>query len=211
MQNSKEEAILSTNEKDSLDFSFSYLHGWLNKTPQFMMYYKIKPCKRTVCNFPFNPCPFLHEGEVGRRDLLWHKYSCTPCIHFKAGFCPQGVSCACAHGILEQRFHPMLFRTRFCWYMNSCKRKDCSYAHKEQEKRVPTIAPQVACPRAQSTSPSDIFTNSSSALMNPAIFNSSRSLPKNPGGIKRNFMSLHSENGDRPSYTSAKPELTDLS
>ncbi|EXB99426.1 hypothetical protein L484_016402 [Morus notabilis] len=85
MTNPKEEAITTDDHDNNSDFSFSYLHGWLNMTPQFMMYvYKIKPCKRTVCNFPCTPCPFLHDGEVGWRDLLWNKYSCIPCVDFNS-------------------------------------------------------------------------------------------------------------------------------
>ncbi|CAB4284755.1 unnamed protein product [Prunus armeniaca] len=80
------------------------------------------------------PCPFLHDGELGRRDLLRHKYSCVPCLEFKNGFCPQADACGHSLGILEERFHPMLFRTRYCWYMTTCKRQDWSYAHKEEEK-----------------------------------------------------------------------------
>ncbi|KAL6278148.1 hypothetical protein ACE6H2_021749 [Prunus campanulata] len=47
--------------------------------------------------------PFLHDGELGRRDLLRHKYSCVPCLELKNGFCPQADACGHSHGILEER------------------------------------------------------------------------------------------------------------
>ncbi|KAH0995277.1 hypothetical protein GBA52_019141 [Prunus armeniaca] len=99
-----------------------------------MYVYKVKTCQRSICYYPKNPCPFMHDGELGRRDLLRHKYSCVPCLEFKNGFCPQADACGHSLGILEERFHPMLFRTRYCWYMTTCKRQDWSYAHKEEEK-----------------------------------------------------------------------------
>lgn len=75
---------------DYADLSFSHLHGWLNRTPQFLMYvYKVKTCQRSICYLPKKPCPFLHDGEMGRRDLLNHRHSCVPCLEFKNGFCPQ--------------------------------------------------------------------------------------------------------------------------
>lgn len=164
MQNSKEQAIIYNDEYS--DFSFFYLHGWVNRTPEFMMYiYKVKKCERSVCLYPAKPCPFVHQGhEVGRRDLLWHRYNCFPCLDFKKGFCPRANSCAYAHGIMEERFHPMLFRTRYCWYMNSCNREDCSYAHAEDEKRLPTFAPYMSnttC-RTSFAFPNNNITNSPS-------------------------------------------------
>lgn len=38
---------------DYADLSFTHLHGWLHRTPQFLMYvYKVKTCQRSICYYP---------------------------------------------------------------------------------------------------------------------------------------------------------------
>ncbi|KAF3449523.1 hypothetical protein FNV43_RR10252 [Rhamnella rubrinervis] len=97
----------------------------------------------------------------------------------------------------------MLSRTRYCWYMNSCKRQDCSYAHREEVKRLPTIAPYVTT-STTNTSPTTFVPNNNknnndnvfalnSVLVNPSSSTTTRNLSQKQTNFFNSEQSICSE------------------
>ncbi|XP_059291533.1 zinc finger CCCH domain-containing protein 56-like [Lycium ferocissimum] len=104
--------------------------------------YKITPCP-TTCGR--STCPFLHTGELKRRDPNRYGYSAALCNYFTEKRCRDGAMCQNAHGKIEKDYHPDLFRTRRCYWGEQCSRKGiltCSFAHYGEEGILRNRAPR---------------------------------------------------------------------
>ena len=62
----------------------------------------------------------------------------------KDSCCTLGEQCPYAHNVFEYWLHPTRYRTQMCNDGESCRRKICFFAHKEEELRVPETKPFVA-------------------------------------------------------------------
>merc|ERR1719336_3793031 len=89
---------------------------------------------------------FHHQGER-RRNPQVYKYSYEPCPAVKenhkwrdASRCKKGDACEKAHTLLEQMYHPYIYKTSLCanFPKNQCSWGDfCTHAH--GEVRAPTM------------------------------------------------------------------------
>lgn len=115
-----------------------------------MFNYKVYPCQAWLqnrCSNPSSNCFFSHFCVAERRKpTLIPKTSPDSHLHWNYGTtlcgfwnntqsCPDGLMCKFAHGMLEMRLHPLIFRIRMCKYGASCRTFMCSYAHTENQLR----------------------------------------------------------------------------
>lgn len=65
-------------------------------------------------------------------------------------YCRKGLNCKYAHTIEEVSYHPVVYKVQNCRYEklegNTCKNKGshCSYAHDDEDRRVPGLQPEKA-------------------------------------------------------------------
>jgi len=122
----------------------------------YMFQYKCKPCTRQRCQAKVFCAGFHHQGER-RRNPQVYKYSYEPCPAVKethkwrdASRCKKGDACDKAHTLLEQMYHPYIYKTSLCanFPKNQCSWGDfCTHAHGEvRSPTMPTGGPGTNIP-----------------------------------------------------------------
>merc|ERR1719461_157718 len=111
----------------------------------YMYQYKTRPCTKSRCRAAVFCAGFHHQGER-RRNPQRHKYSYEPCKYVKEGHrwkdasrCPKGEACDKSHTLLEQMYHPAIYKTSLCtnFPKNQCSWGDfCTHAHGEVRQRT---------------------------------------------------------------------------
>lgn len=96
--------------------------------------FKIFPCQIKEAHTK-GICPFYHNRQDQRRCLKSVNYSAEECPFLLK--CPKIETCHLSHNTVEQFYHPLRYKKRFCSsYPNSrkCKFGDfCSFAHCEDD------------------------------------------------------------------------------
>jgi hypothetical protein len=121
----------------------------------FMYGYKCDPCPlRRSCPSKVTCRRWHHEGEKRRHPGLGSnfRYSEEPCPHVKGqgsnkwlppSRCPNGDNCEYSHTLLEQMYHPNIYKTSMCINFthpngNKCQWGFyCTHAHGQEDIRNP--------------------------------------------------------------------------
>lgn len=116
----------------------------------FMHDYKVTKCRNKNCRNKYTCAGWHHEGER-RRNPAQYPYSDEPCPDVKVdgqwslpSHCSQAERCPYSHTLLEQMYHPQIYKTSQCINYNSkggnkCKwGAYCTHAHGEDDVRSPT-------------------------------------------------------------------------
>eukprot|EP00475_Leptophrys_vorax_P042957 TRINITY_DN811_c0_g1_i1.p1 TRINITY_DN811_c0_g1~~TRINITY_DN811_c0_g1_i1.p1 ORF type:complete len:605 (+),score=115.46 TRINITY_DN811_c0_g1_i1:146-1960(+) len=129
------------------DYGFRYT----NPTQDHLVYiilYKTERCNRKPCA---RTCEKYHSVKERRRNPLQFEYSEQPCQNVKAGAssrawgdpskCPEGDDCQFSHTLLEQMYHPNIYKTGMCNKFTSDPATNncswgalCTHAHGPQDR-----------------------------------------------------------------------------
>jgi len=88
----------------------------------YLLHYKTERCLRKPCS---RNCHKFHSLKERRRSPLLYQYSEQPCAAVKVGSesgktwgdparCPLGDACAFSHTLVEQMYHPKIYKTGLC-------------------------------------------------------------------------------------------------
>lgn len=131
----------------TVEYGFRYT----NPTQDPLVYivlYKTEKCNRKPCA---RTCEKYHSVKERRRNPLAYDYSEQPCPAVKAGAssrawgdpakCPAGDECQFSHTLLEQMYHPNIYKTGMCNKYspdpatNNCSWSAlCTHAHGPQDR-----------------------------------------------------------------------------
>ncbi|XP_004345270.1 zinc finger CCCH domain-containing protein 37 [Capsaspora owczarzaki ATCC 30864] len=111
----------------------------------FMYAYKTSLCP-LVRKHEWSACHYAHTPNDRRRDPREKQYSPELCTQWEAkGVCERGDECPFAHGLKEQLYHTLRYKTELCSeYVarkgdSSCPRGHlCAYYHEPSERRQPS-------------------------------------------------------------------------
>lgn len=118
-------------------------HNPSNDPLIYMLMYKTEKCTRKPCS---RLCEKYHSIKERRRSPLQYRYNEHPCGNVKIGNsakswgdptkCPHGENCESSHTLLEQMYHPNIYKTGLCNKFNQDPQLDtctwgnlCTHAH----------------------------------------------------------------------------------
>uniref|UniRef100_A0A0G4H0T4 C3H1-type domain-containing protein n=1 Tax=Chromera velia CCMP2878 TaxID=1169474 RepID=A0A0G4H0T4_9ALVE len=124
--------------------------------------FRTRPCNRpkedgcSACSYG-SKCQFNHVDEEPRRPLKQHhgefNYKAALCAEVKyikkgnwvkyINHCHKGDDCPFAHTVLEQAFHPDVYKKLPCEAGEDCERYYCPFFH-SRDDRMGTKAPGAA-------------------------------------------------------------------